>query len=374
MERYQTKPVAEWSKKEVKAWLEALDLKEYVRAFRKHDVCGSRLVGLSREDLRAMNVTKVGHIKKITSWLRDSAALHNGYAPPSTTTSPTLSPTTSSSSVITSSGKFMATITRRYSFGGVGDSPVQPPPLSTSAPSSVVGATLVQSMARLGPSSRHTSSTLSTTSSSPSASSPPSPTRRTKVTHSSSSSSISGSPLRQSSMDIVCRRETRSASVPENLHSQQFFDVTVSDDVKFYSPETSGECLSLGSEGAVPLPRKGGGSGIRGRTPVRKSNSPADCNSGYARLYPSVYLWVKLVFDDDISILRFKRRSITMKRLQREILRIHQCQLRLRWVDSDGDCIEIKTTEFLTYALEDWQRRFDEGQQRMIRIEAFQKA
>ena len=175
-------------------------------------------------------------------------------------------------------------------------------------------------------------------------------------------------------MDIVCRRETRSASVPENLHSHQFFDVPVSDDVKFYSPETSGKCLSLSSEGAVPLPRKGGGSGIRGRPPVRKSNSSADCTSGYARLYPSVYLWVKLVFDDDISILRFKRRSITMKRLQREIHRIHQCQLRLRWVDSDGDCIEIKTTEFLTYALEDWQRRFDEGQQRMIRIEAFQKA
>jgi hypothetical protein len=372
MQRYQTKPVGEWSKKEVKAWLAALDLKQYARTFRKHDMCGSRLVGLSRDDLRAMNVTKVGHVKKITSWLRDSAALHNGYAPPPTAISPTLSPTTSSSSVMTSSGKFMATITRRYSFGGIGDSPV-PPPLLASPSSSVVGATLVQSMARLAPASRHTSSTLSTTSSS-SSSPPPSPTRRTKAAH--SSSSTNGSPLRQSSMDIVCRREARSASVPENLHSQQFFDLTVSDDANtmFYSPETSGESLSLGSESAVPLPRRGGGSGIRGRPTVRKSNSAPDCNSSYARLYPSVYLWVKLVFDDDISILRFKRRTLTVKRLQREINRIHQCQPRLRWIDSDGDCIEIKTTEFLNYALEDWQRRFDEGQQRMIRIEAFQKA
>jgi hypothetical protein len=160
-------------------------------------------------------------------------------------------------------------------------------------------------------------------------------------------------------------------SVSDERSPQQFYDLSTSSDedscssLTFFTPEASGEGLTISMEELATHMRRSG-TRCRGR-------SVSDGKATYARLYPSVYIWVKLVYEDDVTIMRFKRKRFTVKHLQREIVRIHEHKLRLKWVDSEGDCIEIKTTEFLSYALQDWQRHFDQGSQRMIRIEAFKR-
>lgn len=62
---------ASWGVPEVSAWLEALQLGEYVESFAKNDIRGRELVALARRDLKDLGVTKVGHIKRILQAIRE---------------------------------------------------------------------------------------------------------------------------------------------------------------------------------------------------------------------------------------------------------------------------------------------------------------
>jgi hypothetical protein len=98
-------------------------------------------------------------------------------------------------------------------------------------------------------------------------------------------------------------------------------------------------------------------------------NSIVPKEATYAQLYPSTYVWIKLVYEDDTAILRFPRKGLSLKKLRREVFQIHNRELRLKYQDCEGDSIQVKSNEFLNYALHDWQEHF-EHKQRLMRMEA----
>uniref|UniRef100_A0A8C9SA10 Diacylglycerol kinase n=1 Tax=Scleropages formosus TaxID=113540 RepID=A0A8C9SA10_SCLFO len=54
-----------WDTEEVAAWLDSLGLGEYRAIFVHHDIQGSELVLLKRQDLKDLGISKVGHVKRI---------------------------------------------------------------------------------------------------------------------------------------------------------------------------------------------------------------------------------------------------------------------------------------------------------------------
>ncbi|XP_064206522.1 diacylglycerol kinase delta-like isoform X2 [Anguilla rostrata] len=60
-----------WAKEEVAAWLDALGLGEYTEIFVRHDIQGSELVLLQRQDLKDLGISKVGHLKRIQQAIKE---------------------------------------------------------------------------------------------------------------------------------------------------------------------------------------------------------------------------------------------------------------------------------------------------------------
>ncbi|XP_058801772.1 diacylglycerol kinase eta isoform X2 [Phymastichus coffea] len=54
-----------WGTQEVCTWLDNLQLGEYMENFVSHDIRGKELLTLGRRDLKDLNITKVGHVKRI---------------------------------------------------------------------------------------------------------------------------------------------------------------------------------------------------------------------------------------------------------------------------------------------------------------------
>lgn len=344
VEQYRTLPMKEWTKKDVKVWLTRLDLKEYYRAFTKNGVYGERLVGLTREDLHAMGISKVGHVKKLVCAIRDSATLHEGYAPPTSchsspittvVSSPSSSTSTSPrSSLSSSTSKFFS---RRNSLG---QQEVEPTP------------SFFQSLSRFAlPLSRNSSApaTVTTPHLPPStgASLAPQPSASQQAHQAAQQPSTRrADDTKTATLHARPHRRGSVASAPDVV--DRFFDFASSDDEsgsdtppKFFTPVMSAETNAI----------------------------PEHSEQTYARLYPSAFVWVKLVYEDDVTIVRFKRKGLSLKKLKREVLRTYNRELRLKYADCEGDAINLKSNEFLEYALADWQRHFDSNQ-RLLRIEA----
>ncbi|XP_032237664.2 diacylglycerol kinase eta isoform X2 [Nematostella vectensis] len=69
-----------WAVEEVCRWLGNQGLGEYCELFTKHDIRGPELLSLTRNDLKDLGVTKVGHIKRILSGVKQ---LCGGLSPKS---------------------------------------------------------------------------------------------------------------------------------------------------------------------------------------------------------------------------------------------------------------------------------------------------
>lgn len=63
--------VSSWGVNEVIAWLEAMQLSEYIDSFFTNDIRGKELLTLARRDLKELGVTKVGHVKRILQAIKD---------------------------------------------------------------------------------------------------------------------------------------------------------------------------------------------------------------------------------------------------------------------------------------------------------------
>ncbi|KAJ8348780.1 hypothetical protein SKAU_G00273690 [Synaphobranchus kaupii] len=60
-----------WATEEVAAWLDALGLGEYREIFVHHDIQGSELVLLQRQDLKDLGISKVGHLRRIQQAIKE---------------------------------------------------------------------------------------------------------------------------------------------------------------------------------------------------------------------------------------------------------------------------------------------------------------
>ncbi|KAI5714150.1 hypothetical protein M8J76_011693 [Diaphorina citri] len=60
-------PACHWGVAEVSTWLESISLGEYVETFGRHDIRGSELLTLTRRDLKDLGISKVGHVKRLLS-------------------------------------------------------------------------------------------------------------------------------------------------------------------------------------------------------------------------------------------------------------------------------------------------------------------
>ncbi|KAI1902595.1 hypothetical protein AGOR_G00017550 [Albula goreensis] len=60
-----------WDMEEVAAWLDSLGLGEYRELFVRHDIQGSELVLLERQDLKDLGISKVGHVKRILQAIKE---------------------------------------------------------------------------------------------------------------------------------------------------------------------------------------------------------------------------------------------------------------------------------------------------------------
>ncbi|XP_072361118.1 diacylglycerol kinase eta isoform X3 [Scyliorhinus torazame] len=63
--------VERWGTDEVAVWLESLKLGEYREIFTRHDIQGSELLQLERQNLKDLGITKVGHMKRILHGIKD---------------------------------------------------------------------------------------------------------------------------------------------------------------------------------------------------------------------------------------------------------------------------------------------------------------
>ncbi|XP_055690695.1 diacylglycerol kinase eta isoform X3 [Lutzomyia longipalpis] len=63
--------VSTWGVTEVATWLEAMQLSEYVDVFTRHDIRGKELLTLGRRDLKELNITKLGHVKRILQAVKE---------------------------------------------------------------------------------------------------------------------------------------------------------------------------------------------------------------------------------------------------------------------------------------------------------------
>lgn len=67
---FATKPVHLWTKPDVGDWLESLNLGEHKETFLDHEIDGSHLPNLQKEDLIDLGVTRVGHRMNIERALK----------------------------------------------------------------------------------------------------------------------------------------------------------------------------------------------------------------------------------------------------------------------------------------------------------------
>ncbi|XP_067852868.1 diacylglycerol kinase delta isoform X2 [Heptranchias perlo] len=63
--------VEKWGTDEVAVWLESISLGEYKDIFTRHDIQGSELLQLERQNLKDLGITKVGHMKRILHGIKD---------------------------------------------------------------------------------------------------------------------------------------------------------------------------------------------------------------------------------------------------------------------------------------------------------------
>lgn len=62
--------VSNWGVDEVTVWLETLNLSEYTDSFVRNDIRGKELLTLNRRDLKDLEVTKIGHVKRILQGIK----------------------------------------------------------------------------------------------------------------------------------------------------------------------------------------------------------------------------------------------------------------------------------------------------------------
>uniref|UniRef100_A0A8C4R592 Uncharacterized protein n=1 Tax=Eptatretus burgeri TaxID=7764 RepID=A0A8C4R592_EPTBU len=70
-ESFMNKPVNEWSKEDVAEWLDSLLLGEHRKIFLEHDIDGSHLPSLARDDFIELGIIRVGHRKTIEQALKE---------------------------------------------------------------------------------------------------------------------------------------------------------------------------------------------------------------------------------------------------------------------------------------------------------------
>ena len=63
--------ISTWSVDKVCSWLTEIGLEIYSDAFHSNEICGEHLIDLSRDDLKDLGITKVGHIKTLKQKLND---------------------------------------------------------------------------------------------------------------------------------------------------------------------------------------------------------------------------------------------------------------------------------------------------------------
>ena len=59
-----------WSVDDVCNWLSDIGLESYCQIFQDNEIIGEHLLDLSRDDLKDLGVTKIGHIKTLTQKLQ----------------------------------------------------------------------------------------------------------------------------------------------------------------------------------------------------------------------------------------------------------------------------------------------------------------
>ncbi|KAF2364911.1 Sterile alpha motif domain, partial [Trinorchestia longiramus] len=60
-----------WGVCEVGQWLDNLQLSEYRDSFAANDIRGAELLALERRDLKELGVTKIGHIKRLQTAIKE---------------------------------------------------------------------------------------------------------------------------------------------------------------------------------------------------------------------------------------------------------------------------------------------------------------
>lgn len=58
-------PVSLWSVDQVCSWLKDIGLGIYCQTFQSNEIVGEHLIDLTRDDLKDLGITKVGHIKTL---------------------------------------------------------------------------------------------------------------------------------------------------------------------------------------------------------------------------------------------------------------------------------------------------------------------
>ncbi|XP_039264039.2 diacylglycerol kinase delta-like isoform X1 [Styela clava] len=71
--------VNNWTLDEVSQWLDTLQFSEYRDIFIRHDIRGEELLKLEGGDLKGMGITKVGHVKRIQTGIKDLQKAMNQF-------------------------------------------------------------------------------------------------------------------------------------------------------------------------------------------------------------------------------------------------------------------------------------------------------
>lgn len=72
--------VNNWTLDEVSRWLDTLQFGEYKEIFIRHDIRGEELLKLEGSDLKGMGITKVGHVKRIQTGIKDLQKAMNQFS------------------------------------------------------------------------------------------------------------------------------------------------------------------------------------------------------------------------------------------------------------------------------------------------------
>ena len=64
---YKTKLVMEWTVDDVCSWLDEIGLEEHIEMFWDNEIQGSHLVDMTKDDLKELGITRLGHRMTITN-------------------------------------------------------------------------------------------------------------------------------------------------------------------------------------------------------------------------------------------------------------------------------------------------------------------